>query len=118
MLARVLTIMLGLALAACATVSGKPERYVAQAPAALPAEFRDGKCEAGELDRLLAAYGRVGSTPMMALGDSLYNGMQSLHLNWWEAEWSTPALVALREGLIAADAQGNRTGERQFVAPP
>jgi hypothetical protein len=73
-------------LQACAGSTPSPHRY-GIATSALPAEFRDGRCDdPGETDRLLAAYGRVGQTPMVALGDSLYNGVQSLRANWWLEE--------------------------------
>lgn len=52
----------------------------------------------------------------MALGDSLYNGVQSLRINWWLSEWSPPSLIAIRLGLIQERA-ADRTGRRQFYAP-
>ncbi len=37
---------------------------------------------------------------MMAIGDSLYNGVSSFRINWWLSEWSVPAQVAIPLGLI------------------
>jgi hypothetical protein len=56
------------------------------------------------------------SPPLMALGDSLYNGVQSLHINWFLSEWSPPALVAIRLGLIE-EKGADRTGNRSFYTP-
>ena len=53
---------------------------------------------------------------MMAIGDSLFNGVQSLRINWFLAEWSAPALVAIRLGLIQEQA-ADRTGQRMFYEP-
>ena len=53
---------------------------------------------------------------LMALGDSLYNGVQSMRINWWLAEWSAPALVAIRLGLIQ-ELAADRTGDRLFYVP-
>lgn len=52
----------------------------------------------------------------MAIGDSLYNGVQSLRINWWLSEWSAPSLVAIRLGLIEESA-ADRTGAREFYGP-
>lgn len=56
------------------------------------------------------------SPPLMAIGDSLYNGVQSLRINWWLSEWSAPTLVALRMGLIQEKA-ADRQGRRSFYNP-
>ena len=56
------------------------------------------------------------SPPLMALGDSLYNGVQSLRINWWLSEWSVPSLIAIRLGLIE-EFGADRTGRRQFYGP-
>ena len=53
---------------------------------------------------------------LMAIGDSLYNGMQSLRINWFLSEWSAPNLVAIRLGLIQ-ERNGDRTGQRSFYSP-
>ena len=53
---------------------------------------------------------------LMAIGDSLFNGVQSLRINWFLAEWSPPALVAIRLGLIQEQG-ADRTGERMFYEP-
>lgn len=53
---------------------------------------------------------------LMAMGDSLYNGVQSLRMNWWLSEWSAPSLVAIRLGLIR-EYGADRTGEREFYSP-
>ncbi len=56
------------------------------------------------------------SPPLMALGDSLYNGVQSLRINWWLSEWSPPSFVAIRLGLIE-EKGADRTGDRTFYGP-
>ena len=53
---------------------------------------------------------------LMALGDSLYNGVQSLRINWWLSEWSVPSYVAIAMGLID-EKNGDRTGKRRFYGP-
>lgn len=53
---------------------------------------------------------------MMAIGDSLFNGVQSLRINWWLSEWSPPVYVAIRMGLIK-ERWADRTGERSFYVP-
>ncbi len=53
---------------------------------------------------------------LMAIGDSLYNGVQSMRINWWLSEWSPPALVAIRLGLIQ-EWREDRTGTRTFYGP-
>ncbi|PYG54293.1 hypothetical protein [Rhizobium sp. UGM030330-04] len=53
---------------------------------------------------------------LMALGDSLYNGVQSLRINWWLSEWSVPSYVAIAMGLID-EKNGDRTGKRMFYGP-
>lgn len=53
---------------------------------------------------------------LMAIGDSLYNGVQSGRINWRLAEWSAPVMVALRLDLIR-EHDANRTGERDFHVP-
>lgn len=62
---------------------------------------------------LASEYGRP---PMMALGDSLYNGVQALRINWWLSEWSPPALLAIRLGAIEEYRQ-DRNGVRTFYGP-
>ncbi len=52
----------------------------------------------------------------MALGDSLYNGVQSLRINWFLSEWSAPTLVAIRLGLID-EYNADRKGKRTFYGP-
>lgn len=52
----------------------------------------------------------------MAIGDSLYNGVQSLRINWWLSEWAPPSLVAIRLGLIE-EKNSDRTGDRNFYGP-
>jgi hypothetical protein len=52
----------------------------------------------------------------MALGDSLYNGVQSLRINWWLSEWSAPTYVAIGMGLVE-ERNGDRTGRRSFYDP-
>ena len=53
---------------------------------------------------------------LMAIGDSLFNGVQSLRINWFLSEWSAPALVAIRLGLIQ-ERDADRTGQRLFYSP-
>ena len=50
---------------------------------------------------------RTGQRPLeydrpelMALGDSLYNGVQSLRVNWFLSEWSAPTTVAIALGTV------------------
>ena len=50
-----------------------------------------GNCSPGELQSLLAPYKRP---EMMALGGSVFNGISSLQINWWLADWSPTAQVA------------------------
>ncbi len=71
-----------------------------------------GTCAAQE-DYLARTYGHP---PLMAIGDSLYNGVQSMRINWWLSEWSAPTLVALRLGLID-EFRADRTGGRRFYDP-
>jgi hypothetical protein len=71
--------------------------------------------EAGELDDLLGPYMRP---EMMAIGDSIYNGVRALRVNWWLAEWSAPAMAAMALELIETDeASRMRTGKREFYVP-
>ena len=53
---------------------------------------------------------------LMAIGDSLFNGVQSLRINWWLSEWSAPTLVAIRMGLVDEYA-ADRKGPRRFHGP-
>lgn len=50
---------------------------------------------------------------LMAIGDSLYNGVQSGRINWHLAEWSVPILVAMRMDLIS-EQRADRRGARSF----
>jgi hypothetical protein len=59
---------------------------------------------------------RYGNPPLMAIGDSLYNGVQSLRINWWLAEWSAPVFAAMRLHLID-EFRADRTGVRDFYVP-
>lgn len=54
--------------------------------------------------------------PLMVIGDSLSNGVQSLYLDRFLSEWSFPNLIAIRAGLIE-ERDGDRTGERRFYSP-
>lgn len=65
---------------------------------------------------LAADYAGANRPEMMAFGDSLYNGVQSLRINWWLSEWSSPSLIAIRLGLIEERA-ADRTGVRKFYGP-
>lgn len=65
---------------------------------------------------LAADFAGSNRPEMMAFGDSLYNGVQSLRINWWLAEWSAPSLIAIRLGLIE-ERYGDRNGRRRFYAP-
>ena len=61
-------------------------------------------------------YAGANRPDLMAIGDSLYNGVQSLRINWYLSEWSAPSLVALRLGLIKEKVAA-RTGGRSFYGP-
>lgn len=54
---------------------------------------------------------------MMALGDSLYNGVSSLRINWWLSEWSAPAQVAIPLGLIHQHDMDRQADQRRFWGP-
>ena len=49
-----------------------------------------GPC-AARLKALLDGY---RAPEMMAMGGSVFNGVSSMHINWWLADWSAPAQVA------------------------
>ena len=53
---------------------------------------------------------------LMAIGDSLFNGVQSLRINWFLSQWSAPSLVAIRLGLVQ-ERNADRTGQRVFYGP-
>jgi hypothetical protein len=53
---------------------------------------------------------------LMALGDSLYNGVQSMRVNWFLSEWSVPTSVAIALGLVE-EFRADRTGQRRFHGP-
>lgn len=59
---------------------------------------------------------QYGHPPLIAIGDSLYNGVQSLRINWWLSEWSAPVTVAIRLGLIK-EKNADRNGDREFYVP-
>ena len=63
-------------------------------------------CTQQDLTALAAPY---LNPPLMALGDSLYNGVSSLRINWWLSEWSVPSQVAIGLGLIPQDKEWQRT---------
>jgi hypothetical protein len=48
-------------------------------------------CTPRRLNALLEGYRRP---EMMALGGSVFNGISSMQINWWLADWSPPAQVA------------------------
>ncbi|MBM3648331.1 MAG: hypothetical protein FJX11_11115 [Alphaproteobacteria bacterium] len=62
-------------------------------------------CTPQDLQALVAGY---MNPPLMAIGDSLYNGVSSLRINWWLSEWSVPSQVAIGLGLIPQDEQWQR----------
>lgn len=72
-------------------------------------------CKA-DLDRLRVDNPGYMRPDLMAIGDSLYNGVQSLRINWWLSEWSAPTLVAVRLGLVD-EFRSDRTGTRRFYGP-
>lgn len=72
----------------------------------------DASCDI-QKQELFKTYGRP---ELMAIGDSLYNGVQSLRINWWLSEWSAPSLVAIGMGLIK-ERNGDRNGDRSFYGP-
>lgn len=53
---------------------------------------------------------------LMALGDSLYNGVQSMRINWFLSEWSAPTSVAIGLGLVE-ERRADRNGVRRFYNP-
>jgi hypothetical protein len=71
-----------------------------------------GSCDA----QLKALAQQYGHPPLIAIGDSLYNGVQSLRINWWLSEWSAPVTVAIRLGLVE-EQYGDRNGKRKFYVP-
>lgn len=79
--------------------------------AAPPARQVSASCSGDDLRALAADY---MNPPLMALGDSLYNGVSSLRINWWLSEWSVPAMVGIGLGLVPQDADWQRVvdGER------
>lgn len=69
-------------------------------------------CSPGDLADLARSYKHPDD--MMALGDSLYNGVSSLRLNWWLAEWSAPTQVAIPLGLIRQTGMRRQAADRRF----
>jgi hypothetical protein len=67
-------------------------------------------CTQQDLEALAADY---MNPPLMAIGDSLYNGVSSLRVNWWLSEWSVPSQVAIGLGLIPQDDDWQRTIDDQ-----
>ena len=62
-------------------------------------------CTPQDMEALAANY---MNPPLMAIGDSLYNGVSSLRINWWLSEWSVPSQVAIGLGLIPQDDEWQR----------
>jgi hypothetical protein len=95
--------------AACATGEPPPKdpnvHYYGHDLPAPPIPSVSAACTADDLQALAAGYMHP---PLMAIGDSLYNGVSSLRINWWLAEWSVPAQVAIGLGLIPQDAEWQR----------
>lgn len=114
-----LSIVLAASLCACNTVAKPAEDVPARfqlydhrsnlRPAIAPQET----CTAAHEQALINAYARP---EMMAVGDSLYNGVQSLKIDWWLSEWSAPTFVAIRLGLVQ-EKNADRTGRRTFFGP-
>lgn len=75
-----------------------------------PAPQVSGECTRQDFEALAANY---MNPPLMAVGDSLYNGVSSLRINWWLSEWSVPAQVAIGLGLIPQDEEWQRTISEQ-----
>ncbi len=105
--------------------TGEARRYWDGAVATVPT-VGPGGCEAWKTEvmalrrpdplgsgQMVSEYGRP---ELMAVGDSLFNGVQSLRINWWLSEWSAPNLVAIRLGLIQ-ERGAERTGQRAFYSP-
>lgn len=77
-----------------------------------------GNCSAAEVQTLIAKYRRP---EMMALGGSVFNGVSSLQINWWLAQWSPPAQVAraLGGGNLQSEIPGFKTAHyKDFGADP
>ena len=88
------------------------ERYQKYSDNVVAPDVPDGTC-AQEWSYIRTNYGHP---ELMDLGDSLYNGVQSLRINWWLSEWSAPTLVAIRLGLVD-EFRADRTGLRSFYGP-
>lgn len=69
-----------------------------------------GPCSPQIVRHLVDAYPRPD---MMALGGSVFNGVSSMHINWWLADWSPPAQLA--RALSGGATEGPVPGLR--VAP-
>ena len=76
----------------------------------LVARRKFGTCTPRQVREMVVAQGRP---EMMALGGSVFNGVSSMHINWWLADWSPPAQVA--RALHGVAAEGPVPGLR--VAP-
>ena len=50
-----------------------------------------GTCSPDDVHKTVAPFRRPA---MMALGGSVFNGVSSMQINWWLADWSPPAQVA------------------------
>jgi hypothetical protein len=72
------------------------------------------RCSEARLAELARPYLRP---EMMALGDSLYNGVSSLRVNWWLSEWSAPSQIAIPLGLIRQNDMNRLAEGRRFWGP-
>jgi len=105
---------------ACATIEKKPDHPATAADySTVLHRYWDGSVSAG----VSCQAGKPVLTPeyerptLMALGDSIYNGVQSGRINWRLAEWSPPVYVAARLDTIEVNGVADRTGKRSFYTP-
>jgi lysophospholipase L1-like esterase len=105
------------AFAACA-MEPPPQTTVKRPDPSQNQVYSDGRVEPdvppGNCEAYIAQH--YAHPQLMAIGDSLYNGVQSMRINWWLSEWSAPTLVAIRTGLID-EFRADRTGGRKFYDP-
>src|SRR5580765_2413643 len=116
--------LLAVGLAACTTTGSLPSSSPDLMRAAARMEYWStgdqaesapaAMCSEARLNELARPYMRP---EMMALGDSLYNGVSSLRVNWWLSEWAAPSQVAIPLGLIKHNDMNRLADGRRFWGP-
>lgn len=117
--------LLAVGVAACTTTTRSPPSSSAElmrvaarmqywSTADQAASAPTATCSEARLNELARPYMRP---EMMALGDSLYNGVSSLRVNWWLSEWAAPSQVAIPLGLIKQNDMNRRADGRRFWGP-